>query len=380
MEATGMDAKGEARRPSGALRHSSTTHRDDQGQGQAPAAAGKAARMAAAMALSAVLAGCGPQHQQTDTDLSAFEQAGPVRFNVDYREILRMRLSAGPYRVVPGDLLELQMPAVVRLLPDRKGDETEPYRSRVDSGGRIVLPIVGNLKVSGRTLPEIEAAVGRLYHPKYVRQEPSVVVTVSEYELSSISVVGAVEDPGVYQLRSNEMTVISVLMKAGGISECGATTIHICGSSQDKKRSLTVPVLDMNIPARDVALADGDAVIVEEMASQGVSVVGLVKKPGMFPWSAKRRCTVMDALAFAGGVNDLADPQYARVYRQDADGKIVTALLKLQGPCAGGTGELSLKPGDIVVVEQTPRTRTRLILSQVVRMGLGVNAGASVGP
>jgi polysaccharide export outer membrane protein len=334
--------------------------------------------LAAALTALAVLAGCGPNHEHTDTDLAAFERAGPVRFNADYKQTLRRRRSAGPYRVVPGDLLALQMPGVVRLLPDREGDETTPYRSRVDSAGRIVLPIVGALKVSGKTLAEIERAVVEAYHPKYVRREPSVVATVSDYRVATVSVVGAVEDPGVYVLRSNEMTVISALMKAGGIAERGAASLHVSGASG--KSSRTIPVLDLNIPSEDVALADGDTVVVEEMANQGVSVVGLVKKPGLFPWNAKRRCTVMDALAFAGGVNDLADPQYARVYRQDADGKIVTALLKLHGPCAGGAGELLLKPGDIVVVEQTPRTRTRLILSQIVRMGLGVNAGASVGP
>jgi polysaccharide export outer membrane protein len=291
-----------------------------------------------------------------------------------------MRNSGGPYRLVTGDLLELQMPAVARLLPNRKGDDTEPYKCRVDSTGRVVLPIVGNLQVGGKTLAEVEAAVAQLYHPKYVHQEPSIVASVAEYRLSSVSVVGAVQAPGVYQLRSNERTVITALMKAGGISDRGATTIHIYGSGAEKERSLTVPVVDANIPAGDVELADGDTVVVEEMQNQAVSVVGLVKNPGMFPWSSKRRLTVMDALAFAGGVNDLADPEYARVYRQNAGGKIVTALLSLSGPCAGGATELCLKPGDIVVVEQTPQTRTRLFLAQILHMGLGVNAGASVGP
>ncbi len=356
---------------------SSTRHNDRHGRG-IPAAM-KIISLVAAIALSVLLNGCGPRHEQSDMELSAFEKAGPVRFNVECKQALPVRMSSGPYRFVPGDLVEFQMPAVVSLLPDRDGDDTKPYRCRVDSAGRIVLPIIGNQKVAGKTLSEVEADIANLYYPKYVRQEPSIVVSVVEYRLSSLSVAGAVKCPGIYRFHSNEMTLIAALMKAGGIVEGGATVIHISESSSNSKRSRTISVLNMNIPARDVQLADGDTIIVEAMEPRTVAVVGLVNKPGSFPWRPRVRCTVMDALALAGGVNDLADPQYARVYRQDAGGEIVSLLIRLNGPSAAGAGKLHLKPGDIVAVEQTPRTRTRLFLSQIIRMGLGVNAGASVG-
>ncbi len=339
----------------------------------------KIVSVVAAMILSVLLGGCGPGHEQSDTEISAFEKAGPMHVNVECKQALPERIPSGPYRFIPGDLVELQMPAIVILLPERDGDDTKPYRCRVDSAGRIVLPIIGNHKVAGKTLSEVEADITNLYYPKYVRQEPSIVVSVVEYRLSSISVVGAVKCPGIYQFHSNEMTLIAALMKAGGIVEGGATAIHINDSSSNSKRSRTIPVLNMNIPAGDVRLAEDDTIIVEAMDPQTVSVVGLVNKPGSFPWSPKVRCTVMDALAFAGGVNDLADPQYVRVYRQNAGGEIVSLLIRLNGPSAAGAGKLHLKPGDIVAVEQTPRTRTRLFLSQIIRMGLGVNAGASVG-
>ena len=330
------------------------------------------------IALAVVLSGCGPRQQQSDMGMADFDGAGPVRFNVDCKQVLQIRMPPGPYRLVPGDLLELQMPTIVGLLPDRNGDDTVPYRCRVDSAGRVVLPITGNLAVAGKTLTEVEAVVAKLYHPKYVLQEPSIVASVGEYRLSSVSVVGAVRAPGIYELRSNEMALISVLMKAGGIADNGATSIHVSRSNAGGAKPVTVAVLDMNIPTRDVKLADGDAVIVEGMEPQAVTVVGLVKSPGTFPWNPRGRCTVMDAIAYAGGVNDLADPQYARVYRQDTGGQIVSAVVGLDGPTAVGASKLTLKPGDIVAVEQTARTRTRLFLAQIIHMGFGVNAG--VGP
>jgi polysaccharide export outer membrane protein len=328
----------------------------------------------------AVLAGCGPGSQYTDCDAAVFEQAGPVQLDVNYEDILKSRISNGPYRVGPGDLLAFQMPTVVSMLPEREGDDTVPYKCRVDSKGNVVLPIVGSLAVGGRTLSEIEAAIKTAYYPKYVLAEPSIVASVEDYELASVSVVGAVNAPGTYNLRSNELSLLCTLMKAGGIVDEGATAIHICRSGPEGIRSVDVPVFDTSIPARDAELADGDTVVVEAMEEQGVSVVGLVKSPGTYPLASKGRVTVMDALAFAGGVNDVADPQYARVYRQDKDGTLISQLIKLSGSSAVGASETRVKPGDIVVVEQTARTRTRLILSQIVKMGVGVNAGASVGP
>jgi polysaccharide export outer membrane protein len=327
-----------------------------------------------------VVVGCGPGAQYTDCDAPVFEKAGPVELDVNYEDILKSRISNGPYRVVPGDLLAFQMPTVVSMLPEREGDDTAPYKCRVDSGGNVVLPILGNVGVGGRTLCEIEALVKAAYYPKYVLAEPSIVASVDEYDMASVSVVGAVNAPGTYDLRSNELSLLCTLMKAGGIADGGAAAIHICRSGPEGIRSTDVPVFDLTIPARDAELADGDTVVVEAMEERGVSVVGLVKSPGTYPLAAKGRVTVMDALAFAGGVNDIADPQYARVYRQDGDGALVSKLIKLSGSSAVGASDTRLKPGDIVVVEQTPRTRTRLILAQIIKMGVGVNAGASVGP
>ena len=339
----------------------------------------KITSLAVFLGLSVVVSGCGPKRQLSDIDLETFDRANPLSLDADSRQFLQMR-APGAYHLVPGDLLSIQMPAIVRLLPNRAGDDTVPYLCRVDSAGRVVLPIIEQLQVVGMTLAEVEAAVTEQYYPKYVRREPSIVASVAEYSLSSVSVVGAVTMPGVYELRSNENSLIAALTKAGGIVEDGASTIRISGAGLEGGRTETIAILDKNVPVRNVELRDGDTIIVEPGDQSGISVVGLVKKPGMFPWNSSRKCTVMDALAFAGGVNDLADPQYVRVYRESDEGEMLSVLLKIVGPSALDAGQLRLKARDIVVVEPTPRTRSRLFLSQIIRMGVGVNAGTSIGP
>ena len=336
--------------------------------------------VALAAAVAVAFGGCGTLTPSSADDVATFKSAGPVELQMDPDALAETALPQGPYRVVPGDVLELQLPVVITQMSGGTSEKTEPQLCRVDPSGKIILPIVGDLMVAGRTPVEIEEAIIPLYHPKYVVRKPSIVVTVAEYATASVSVTGAVNKPGVYELRSDKMTLISVLMQAEGIAEEGATSIYVAGASQAGTPTETIPVVGMNIPLRDVRLKDGDSVVVEAHEPQSITVVGLVNRPSLMPWTRKRKHNIMDALAFAGGVNDLADPQFVKVYRQDDAGTIVSAVFKLNGVSSVGSDDIYLKPGDVVAVEQTDRTRTRLFLAQIMKIGLGVNAGASVGP
>ena len=139
--------------------------------------------------------------------------------------------------------------------------------------------------------------------------------------------------------------------------------------------ALVLPVKGFNIPFVDVALNDGDSVIVERLAQPLFSVIGLVNRPGNFPYPPNVQYNLMQALAFAGGFNLAADPRYASVYRLKQDGTIVSAIFKLVNveKSLQFTDALNvhIKPGDIVAVEHTPRTRTKLFLDSVFRINIG---------
>ena len=349
-------------------------------QSPRPTVRGSSLLVALAAAVGAAFAGCSTLTSSSADELATFKSAGPVELQMDPDALAETALSQGPYRVVPGDVLELQLPVVITQMSGGTSEKTEPQLCRVDPAGKTILPIVGELVVAGRTPVEIEEAIIPLYHPKYVVRKPSIVVTVAEYATASVSVTGAVNKPGVYELRNDKMTLISALMQAEGIAKEGATSIYVAHAGQAGTPAETIPVVGMNIPLRDIRLQDGDSVVVEAHEPQSITVVGLVNRPSLMPWSGKRKYSIMDALAFAGGVNDIADPPFVKVYRQDDAGKIVSAVFKLNGISSVGSDDMYLKPGDVVAVEQTAGTRTRLFLGQIMRVGLGINAGASVGP
>jgi len=136
-----------------------------------------------------------------------------------------------------------------------------------------------------------------------------------------------------------------------------------------------LPIEGLNIPFADVALQDGDNVIVERLELPLFTVLGLVSRPGNFPYPPDVRYNLMQAIGFAGGLDRTAEPRYATVYRLTRDGAIASAVFKVVRTTEDSefvaAMNATMKPGDIVFVEHTPRTRTKVFLDNVFRINLG---------
>jgi len=134
----------------------------------------------------------------------------------------------------------------------------------------------------------------------------------------------------------------------------------------------------LNIPFADVALEEGDTVVVEPPREQSISILGLVARPGNMPYPPGARINLIEAIAFAGGLDLIADPRHVSVYRLAPDGEIVSATFQLINPQRAQqlteAFALPLRPGDVVFVEHTPRTRTNVFLDRVFRVNLGLYA------
>lgn len=321
------------------------------------------------------VAGCGNPKPSTPGELRAFEMAGPLRPAVDIDQLLKARTPSGPYRLVVGDVLELHIPRMMReVAPEQLVEAGAPFLARVSGNGKITLPIAGELPVAGKTLIEVEAAVARAYYPKYAVRPPIVVAQVAQYSTEAVSVVGGVERPGVYPLRRDEMSLVNALMKAGGIVKDGAAVIQVRHAAENvRAEPVMVPVKGLNVPFADVALKEGDSIEVVKLNPEYFTVVGLVRSPGAFPYPAGTRFNLMQALAFAGGMNHLADPRFVRVYRQAADGEVVAATFSISGTQQTDAPRVQIRPGDVVAVEQDDRTSLRLLMAEIVRVHLGVN-------
>ena len=94
------------------------------------------------------------------------------------------------YRVGPGDVLTID---VFRL-------ENLSRKVRVMRDGRISLPLVGGFKIAGFTLEEAEKRIASMLVDRELLKDPQVSIFVDEYNSRGISIQGAVESPGEYQV------------------------------------------------------------------------------------------------------------------------------------------------------------------------------------
>lgn len=340
-------------------------------------------RQAAIILLLFCLAGCSDQVSPTSgKQLTEFNNAGPVLPAVDTERLVQAQAGGGPYRLAPGDAVELTMPAILRTVAADEqigADRITPYTCRVSQTGTIALPRVGEVPAEGKTLAEVESDIIAAYYPKHVVTRPSVFARVVDYRTFRVVITGAVMTPGVYSLRSDQMSLVSLLREAGGIVDEGAGVVRITHQGQNRgaqdkagAKPLILPIRGFNVPFADVQLQEGDSVVVERLAQPLVTVMGLVNRPGNFPYPPDVQYNLAQLLAFAGGLNEVADPHYVTIYRLKPDGTHVSATLQiLDNSRLTEESHTLIKPGDIVAVEQTPRTRTAIFLDRAFRINVG---------
>ncbi len=112
---------------------------------------------------------------------------------------------ASDYRLGAQDLIEVSVFGVQDL------NKTV----RVNSNGQISLPLVGSVMAGGRSIPELEAELAKLYAAGYVRNA-QVSVFVKEFTSQRITLEGAVVKPGIYPL-TGRTSLLQAVAVAGGL-------------------------------------------------------------------------------------------------------------------------------------------------------------------
>ncbi|MFH2009960.1 MAG: polysaccharide biosynthesis/export family protein [bacterium] len=123
--------------------------------------------------------------------------------------------------VGPGDVLE------VRVYGEK--DLTGLYR--IEGDGTVVLPLIGKLKVGGKTPPDIGRRIARKLRKGYLRN-PQVTVFVKEYNSKKITVYGQVKKPGTLRYSDN-MTIVQAISEAGGFTDLADRDSTIVTRTQD---------------------------------------------------------------------------------------------------------------------------------------------------
>lgn len=113
--------------------------------------------------------------------------------------------------------------------------------SRVDSKGRVNLPLVGPIQVVGMTIEQAELAVENGYRSQRFLRNPQVTIIVEEYAAREVIVQGEVVAPGRIPLPiESGMTVLDAITKAGGFTDLAkGDRVTVTRSNADGTKEVT---------------------------------------------------------------------------------------------------------------------------------------------
>ncbi len=229
----------------------------------------------------------------------------------------------------------------------------------VDPDGYAAIPLVGRVKAAGLTPTAFAAALSKALEKDYL-VNPQVLVSVKEFQSQKVHVNGEAEKPGVYYL-SGPTTIRDILSRAGGLSKTAGTQVLLVRGDGGKgatgqpagptTRRLDVARVMSGDPAENVAVADGDSIVIPK--GNTFFVFGEVKKPGAYPLD--KDTNILEGITLAGGFTDKASPGRVRVIRSTAAGGQEVISVDMNDIIKRGHRDkaISLRENDVVVVPES---------------------------
>jgi polysaccharide export outer membrane protein len=304
--------------------------------------------------------------------------------------------------IQPGDVLDVSM------VTDYSKLTTTTAPVRVADEGTVTIPLVGTVGVAGMEVEQAEQTINTQSVVRGVFRNPCITVTMKQCRTRKVTVVGAVKKPGVQELPRGSSSLMTALLAAGGLSKEAGTEVEIRHTDlrQMTASRATMPQAaaapdgavslasyQESLPAQATAatgaikvdltaaasgavkvpeLCDGDVVHVMKRTLRPIYVIGLVRKPGEFPYPTNQEIRVLDALALAGGVSNPVAEDVLVIRQTPGTKEPVRIAVSIQA-AKNGRDNLPLAPGDTITVEQTPLTAAVDVIQTFIRFGIGAS-------
>jgi len=222
------------------------------------------------------------------------------------------------YTLGPGDQVLIRVVDMEEL-----SDKTV----RIDPNGFVDLPLAGRLNASGLTLEQFKERLADKLK-RYITN-PQITINLTDDQSRPVSILGAVNSPGVHQLQGPKR-LIEVISLAGGVrTDAGAKVIitreakwgrlPVSGARTDMTGGFSTAdvslddLLASKRPAENILILPNDIISVPK--AEIIYVVGNVKKAGGFPLSSHDTMSLLQAVSLAGGTDRDANSKHARIIR-----------------------------------------------------------------
>lgn len=158
---------------------------------------------------------------------------------------------------MPDDLIEIK----VYQQPDLE------TKARVAPDGTITMPLLGSIKVSGKSVEQARVIIHDLLAKDYL-VNPQVNVTVVEYAKRLFTILGEVQRPGTYEIPGGEpFNLLQAIAFAGGYTRIGSpgkVTVQRIESGQKKVYNLDAGSMATDERVKSFEILPNDAITVGE--------------------------------------------------------------------------------------------------------------------
>lgn len=179
-----------------------------------------------------------------------------------------------------------------------RGQEGGEFRTFVDRSGRVILPKLSPINVSGRTFSDFQQDLTTAVQRAYVATE--AFVALGRVRQIRVTVGGEVNNPGL-RVMTGLASAVDAIVVSNGVKKTGSLrNIQILRGGQRIRVDL-YGVLRGTAGAQAPLLTDGDRVIVSPLGST-VAIAGPVRIPGIYELAPGQPSMTAGALiSMAGG-------------------------------------------------------------------------------
>lgn len=230
------------------------------------------------------------------------------------------------YLVGPGDVLRISV----------WGQAEFQYELQVSKEGKILIPVAGQLYVTGVPFDKLQGKIQSLLSKHYSGlasnpQNTFIDVTIAQIRPIRIFIMGEVSAPGGYTV-SSTATAFNALYSIGGPTKKG--TLRSIDILRNNVKIATVDFYDYlisGLSTTDVRLQNSDVIFVPPRGKT-VAAVGSVVRPAIY--ELKENDNLQALLTFCGGIppeTNLGRAQIERIipFAQRTPGQAVATVIDL---------------------------------------------------
>jgi polysaccharide export outer membrane protein len=234
----------------------------------------------------------------------------------------------------------------------------------VSNTGHLSFPYVGQLKVDGMTVQELETTLVRRL--SRVFKDPQLSVRVVAFRSKRAYVEGDVRAPGLQVFTDIPMTLAEALNRAGGFAPSGDRSGVVLTRDGKSIQLDLMSMAEAGIDPTRIPLKSGDMIMVRSRDESKVTVMGEVNlQTGV--QMRNGRLSLNDALTEVGGVNlGTANPRQIYVIRNEANGLSIFHLDARTPTALAMANGFALRPKDVVYVDPVPLVQWNRVLSLIL--------------